>query len=68
VDESRAVLERLRRIEELDRADAPPGELVSELRELLREAEEWSRREGGDASARAVDDLRAALTRDMIGK
>jgi hypothetical protein len=67
VDEFEAVLERLRRIEALDREDARPGELVSELRALLLEAEAWSKREGGDAGARAVQDLRGALERDMIG-
>jgi len=61
MDESEAVLERLRRIEALDRADAGPGELVGELRALLSEAESWSRREGGEAGARAVRDLRGAL-------
>jgi hypothetical protein len=61
VDESEAVLERLARIEELDRRGAGAGVLVGELRALLVEAEAWSRREGGDASARAVDELRSAL-------
>ncbi|HYI75012.1 MAG TPA: hypothetical protein VEW90_07050 [Gaiellaceae bacterium] len=66
MDESEAVLERLARIEALDAAGAPPGELVGELRALLAEADAWSRREGGDAAARAVDELRGALARDMI--
>jgi hypothetical protein len=61
VDESEAVLERLTRIEELDRRGAGSRELVEELRALLAEAEAWSRREGGDAGARAVDELRSAL-------
>jgi hypothetical protein len=61
VDESRAILERLERIEALDRVGAPPRELIAELRALLSEAESWARAEGGDAGARAVDDLRAAL-------
>jgi hypothetical protein len=61
VDESGAVLERLWRIESLDREGAQPAELVEELRPLLVEAEAWSRREGGDAGARAVDELRSAL-------
>lgn len=60
------MLERLARIEALDRADAPTGALISELRALLAEAEAWSQREGGDAGARAVEDLREALARDMI--
>jgi hypothetical protein len=66
VDESRVVLERLERIEALDRRGAGSRELVEELRALLVEAEAWSRREGGDAGARAVADLREALARDMI--
>ncbi len=55
VDESRAVLERLERIEALDRMGAAPSELVEELRALLAEAERWSRREGGEAGASAVE-------------
>jgi hypothetical protein len=66
MDESRAVLERLERIEALDRAGAGPSELLSELRALLGEAEEWARGEGGDAGEAAVDGLRFALSRDMI--
>lgn len=67
MDESEALLERLVRIEVLDRSGASPAELVEELRALLVEAEAWSSREGGDAGAKAVGDLRAALARDMIG-
>jgi len=66
VDESEAILERLERIEALDGSGASPAELVEELRALLAEAEAWSRREGGEAGAKAVEDLRHALTRDMI--
>jgi hypothetical protein len=66
VDESKAILERLERIEALDGSGASPADLVEELRALLAEAEAWSRREGGDAGERAVADLRDALTRDMI--
>jgi hypothetical protein len=61
VDEARAVLERLERIEELDRAGAARAELLDELRALLHEAEAWSRTEGGGAGVRAVDGLRSAL-------
>ena len=61
MDESRAILERLERIEALDRADATVVELVDELRALLVEAEAWSRAEGGEEGARAVQELRAAL-------
>ncbi len=63
MDESRAVLERLERIEALDRAGAGHGELLIELRSLLEEAEAWSSTEGGDAGEAAVDSLRTALAR-----
>jgi hypothetical protein len=39
MDETRAVLERLRRIEALDRATVDPARLLDELRALVREAE-----------------------------
>ena len=61
MDESHAILERLERIEALDRAGATAPELVAELRALLLEAEAWSRSEGGEEGARAVEELRAAL-------
>jgi hypothetical protein len=66
MDEARRVLERLSRIESLDRAAAAPGELLDELKALLREAEAWAKVEGGDADG-AVERLRAALVREMIG-
>jgi hypothetical protein len=61
MDESRAILERLERIEALDREGAAPGELIAELRALLGEAESWARADGGEPGMRAVEDLRAAL-------
>ena len=45
MDEARAVLDRLDRIESLDREAAPADELLEELRDLLREAETWLRAE-----------------------
>ena len=66
MDESEAILQRLERIEALDGSGASAAELVKELRALLVEAQAWSRREGGEAGAKAVEDLRRALTRDMI--
>jgi hypothetical protein len=42
VDEARAVIERLERIEELREADAPAGVLLGEVRTLLTEAEAWA--------------------------
>ena len=73
MEEARAVLERLERIEALERVGASRPELLDELRLLALEAERWSRVEGGDAGERAVDGLRSALgvcaeagARDMI--
>jgi len=45
MEEARAVLERLERIEVLDRERAEPGVVLDELRELVREVEIWARRE-----------------------
>jgi hypothetical protein len=67
MEEARSVLERFERIESMRRANAGPVELLEELRALLREAEAWSRAEGGDAGSTAVGRLREALARDMIG-
>jgi hypothetical protein len=66
VDEARAVLERLERIEELERAGAARTDLVAELRALVGEAEAWSRAEGGEDGQRAVGDLRSALTAPAV--
>jgi hypothetical protein len=66
MDEAAKVLTRLARIEALDAADAPADELLVELRALLGEAEAWSRAEGGDRGATAVERLRRALAREMI--
>jgi len=45
MEEARAVLARLERIEALDRAHAEPQLLLGELRELVREVEVWAKRE-----------------------
>jgi hypothetical protein len=66
MEESKAVLERLERIEALDRDGAAASDLLVELRALLGEAEEWSKTEGGDAGESAVEGLRSALEGDMI--
>jgi hypothetical protein len=66
MDEATAVIERLGRIEALDAAGAPAEQLLTELRELVSEAEAWSRVEGGDRGANAVERLRSALAREMI--
>jgi hypothetical protein len=66
VEEACAGLARLERIERLQREGALAETLLEELRALLREAEEWSRVEGGDAGECAVERLRHALAGDMI--
>ena len=71
--EEARVLARLDRIDALDREGAAPGELLAELRGLLREAETWSREQRDATSAAAngnegvVERLRVALARDIIG-
>jgi hypothetical protein len=45
MEEARAVLARLERIESLDRQHAEPVVLLDELRELVREVEIWAKRE-----------------------
>jgi hypothetical protein len=45
MDEARAVLARLERIEALERAGAAAPVLLGQLRELMRKATEWAERE-----------------------
>jgi hypothetical protein len=54
VDEAKRVLRRLERIELLGRDSAPRGQLLGELRALIREAEVWARAEGDDRARSAV--------------
>jgi hypothetical protein len=63
MSDSHHVLDRLRRIETLERESAPTEALLNEVRALLAEAEVWVRSEGrGNARAEAaVDALRDAL-------
>jgi hypothetical protein len=53
MEEARAVLARLERIEALEREGASAPSLLAELRELVREAGEWAERER-DPRARAA--------------
>ena len=57
------ILDRLRRIEQLEHADAPPATVLNEVRELLAEAERWVRSEARESerAQAAVDALRGAL-------
>jgi hypothetical protein len=66
VDEARAVMRRLDRIEALEREGAHPTTLLAELRELVREAEAWSRIEGDERAQRAVERVEEAIAVDMI--
>lgn len=68
MDEDR-VLARLDRIDALDRSGAPPGQLLVELRSLLREAETLARERTTDdeGTEEVVGRLRTALARDIIG-
>jgi hypothetical protein len=61
MDEARAVLARLDRIETLEREGAPPGALLEELRGLVQEAEAWARAEGGERAKAAVERCASAL-------
>jgi len=67
MEEAEAVLDRLARIEALDRAGAPAGSLIEELRALVREAEAWSQTEGGEAGEEAAAALRSALAPERAG-
>jgi hypothetical protein len=62
MDEARAVLERLERIEALEREGAPPRAVLAEVRELLREAETWleTEREPGELAVDALERCRLA--------
>ncbi|HUY71083.1 MAG TPA: hypothetical protein VMV08_02495 [Gaiellaceae bacterium] len=54
------IVERLKRISELDH-DAAPALLLDELRKLVSEAEQWARLEGDERARTAVEDLDRAL-------
>lgn len=62
MDEARQVLERLARIDALDRGDAPATDLLDELRALVRDAERWLRAEREPRGAvEALGRCRSAL-------
>jgi hypothetical protein len=68
MDEARAVLRRLGRIEALEREGAPPRSLLAEVHALLEEAETWvasERGETGEAEA-ALDRCRDALAAPAV--
>src|SRR2546421_11554402 len=53
MDEARAVMHRLERIEALEREGAGPKQLLAEVRELLREGEAWLETERDDTDLAA---------------
>ncbi len=61
VDEARAVLARLERIEALESAETPAEALLEEVRLLVREAREWVAAEGNEEAERALERCREAL-------
>jgi primosomal protein N'' len=54
MEEARAVLARLERIETLERQGAGASSLLAELRELVREATDWAERERDPRALEAV--------------
>jgi hypothetical protein len=66
MDEARAVMQRLERIEALDRERADPRTLMAELRELVREAEDWARAEGDERAEAAVELYKEAMADDIV--
>jgi hypothetical protein len=64
MDEARVVLERIRRIDVLQRERAGPDALLAEVEHLVVEAERWLGAEGGDHEAAAsLDRVNVAVTR-----
>ena len=65
MDEARAVIDRLDRIDVLEREGAPPAVLLEELRGLVRDAETWARLDGDERAAAAVDHCDSALAQPV---
>ena len=62
MDQARAVLDRLERIDALRRGDAPAGVLLGEVRSLLSEAEAWAAADHpGRRADEALERCRGAL-------
>lgn len=63
VDQARAVIDRLERIEALRQGDAPAGVLLGEVRALLAEAEAWAEADyPGERALDALERCREAVT------
>lgn len=65
MDEARAVIDRLERIEVLERDGAPPAVMLEELRGLVRDAEAWARIDGDERAREAVERCDAALAQPV---
>ena len=65
MDEARAVIDRLERIEVLERDGAPPAVMLEELRGLVREAEAWARVDGDGRARAAVERCDSALAQPV---
>jgi hypothetical protein len=62
VEEARALIDRLERIEALRREDAPAGLLLGEVRALLTEAEAWAAADPpGERALEALERCREAV-------
>jgi hypothetical protein len=70
MDEARAVLRRLSRIEALEREGAPPRSLLAEVHALLEEAEAWVavERGGAEAAGAALERCREALAEPAVAR
>jgi hypothetical protein len=70
MDEARAVLHRLARIEALEREGAPARAVLAEVRALLGEAEAWvgSERAGTDLAKLALQRCRAAVEAPAVDR
>ncbi len=66
MDEARAVLARLERIELLERERAHTHTLLAELRELMREAEAWVRVEGDARAHDALERCKEAMAGEIV--
>lgn len=68
MEEARAVIDRLARIEALERDGASAPVLLAEVRELLREGEAWLERERGgtELAAHALERCRVARKAEVM--
>ena len=59
------MIDRLERIEVLERDGAPPALMLEELRGLVRDAEAWARIDGDERAREAVERCDAALVQPV---